>query len=161
MQTCNDAGRALLRACEGLRLIAYKCPAGFWTIGYGHTLTARPGLSITEAEADRLLAGDLARYESALHDLVRVPLTDNQFSALACFAFNIGIGAFSGSTLRRNLNRGWYDQVPAQLKRWNKANSKILPGLTRRRALEAQLWLTPDAINEPNTEHSPNQGDTL
>lgn len=149
---CNDAGRALIRAFEGLRLTAYKCPAGFWTVGYGHTLTARPGLRITETEADKFLTDDLARVENSVAALVRVPLTSNQFSALCCLAFNIGTGAFGGSSLRRLLNRGWYDQVPVQMKRWTKVNGQPLPGLERRRAAEAALWNTPDPLLLPPTQ---------
>ncbi len=143
-QTCNAAGQKLLRAYEGLRLTAYRCPAGLWTIGYGHTVTTRPGMTITEAQAEQLLASDLHRYEEAVRSLIRVPLGDNQFSALVCFTFNVGISALGASALCRNLNRGWYDQVPAQLKRWNKGGGRILPGLVRRRTAEAALWLAPD-----------------
>jgi lysozyme len=72
--------------------------------------------------------------------LVTVPLSDNQFSALVCFAFNVGVGNFESSTLLRLLNRGWYEQVPAQLMRWNRANGEVFGGLSRRRAAEARLW---------------------
>lgn len=155
MQTCNEAGLALLRAAEGLRLAAYKCPAGFWTIGYGHTLTARPGMVITRPEADRLLKKDIKRFEDHINALVCVPLTGNQFSALVSFIYNIGPSAFSTSALRRNLNHGWYEQVPVQLKRWNKANGRVLAGLTRRREAEAALWQTPNPAPSPTR---PNKG---
>ncbi len=69
-----------------------------------------------------------------------LPLNDNQFAALVCFAFNVGAENLANSTLRRLLQRGWYEQVPAQLMRWNKARGEALGGLTRRRAAEAQLW---------------------
>lgn len=150
--TCNTAGRALIRAAEGLRLKAYRCPAGFLTIGYGHTVTTYQGQTITEAEAERLLDSDLKRYEGAIASLVRVPLTSNQFSALVCLSFNIGIAAFTGSSLRKLLNRGWYDQVPAQIKRWNKAHGRVLSGLTQRRAAEAELWKMPDTLTPPTQE---------
>ena len=81
---------------------------------------------------------------------VSVPLNDNQFAALVCFTFNVGRGNFLASTLFRNLNAGWYSQVPAQLARWNKVEidgvEKVSNGLTRRRAAEAALWNTPCAI---------------
>lgn len=143
MRHCNPRGRALIKEFEGLRLNAYKCPAGFWTIGYGHTLTAKPGDSITRSEAEDLLISDLQRFELGITRLVSAALNGNQFSALVCLAFNIGLGAFEDSTLRRLLNRGWYTQVPAQFARWNKVNGRAAPGLTRRRQAEAALWNLP------------------
>lgn len=141
-RTLSEAGRQLLRDFEGLRLEAYKCPAGLWTIGYGHTATVRSGQTITAAAAEQLLSRDLARIAAEVTQLVRVELNDNQFAALCCFAFNVGCHALAGSTLRRLLNRGWYSQVPVQLKRWCRARGRILPGLVRRRAAEAALWCT-------------------
>lgn len=142
---CNAAGRALICEFEGLRLSSYRCPAGFWTIGYGHTLTAQPNQTITRTEAEDLLTADLERFEQGLSRLVQVMLTSNQFSALVSLAFNIGLGAMADSTLLRLLNRSWYSSVPAQIKRWNKINGRVSNGLTRRRLAEATLWQTPDA----------------
>ena len=105
-----------------------------------HTRTVRSGMVVTQAQADQLLDEDLQLYERAVSRLVSVPLNDNQFSALVCFAFNVGIGNFESSTLLKLLNRGWYEQVPAQLMRWNRANGEVFGGLARRRAAEARLW---------------------
>lgn len=149
MRYCNERGVQLLRDFEGLRLTAYKCPAGFWTVGYGHTLSARAGQKITRAEAELLLGQDLQRFEQGITRLVTVPLTSNQFSALVCFTFNIGLTAFENSTLRRLLNRCWYSQVPTQMRRWDKANGKVLPGLARRRLAEAALWNLPNDPIQP------------
>ena len=139
----NDAGIALIKTYEGLHLTPYLCPSKIWTIGYGHTRTVRVGLKITADQADQMLDDDLRLVERAVQRLVSVPLNDNQFSALVSFAFNVGISNFEQSTLLRLLNRGWYEQVPAQLMRWNRASGEILGGLSRRRAAEGRLWNTP------------------
>lgn len=136
----NERGLALIKEYEGLRLRAYRCPGQVWTIGYGHTRTVHPQMEITAAEAEQLLKEDLFVVEQALSRLVLVPLTDNQFAALASFVFNVGIGNFEKSTLLHLLNRGWYEQVPAQLTRWNKVRGEEIGGLARRRAAEGRLW---------------------
>lgn len=95
---------------------------------------------ITPEQADVLLDEDLRLFERAVTRLVTVPLSDNQFSALVCFAFNVGTANLESSELLFLLNRRWYDQVPVQLIRWNHANGEVLGGLSRRRAAEAKLW---------------------
>lgn len=145
----NEQGVALIKSYEGLKLTPYLCPAGVWTIGYGHTRTVWQGMKITAEEADEILREDLQYVERALSRLVKVPLCDNQFSALASFVFNVGVLNFEKSSLLRLLNRGWYEQVPAQLIRWNKAKGEILGGLARRRADEGRLWKTPDGSAFP------------
>ncbi len=140
----NEAGLALIKEFEGLHLRAYQCPGHVWTVGYGHTRTTRPGMTVTLAEAERLLKEDVNSAERAVSRLVNVPLTDNQFSALVCFVFNVGIGNFERSSLLKLLNRGWYEQVPAQFARWTRAGGEILGGLARRRAAEARLWNKPE-----------------
>lgn len=141
----NAAGLALIRRFEGLKLHAYICPAGVPTIGYGHTRTVTmqdvvDSKTITEAEAERLLREDLETFEAAIGTLCKKPLSDNQFSALVSFTFNVGVGAFRNSTLLKKLNEGLYGEVRSQLMRWNKAGGKALPGLTKRRAAEADLF---------------------
>jgi len=146
MRRVNAAGVALVKEHEGLRLKPYLCPGKIWTIGYGHTRTVRPGMTITSDQADILLDEDLRLAGKAVGRLVKVPLTNNQFAALASFVFNVGVANFERSTLLRLLNRGWYEQVPAQLMRWNKVSGETLGGLARRRAAEARLW---NKSNEP------------
>lgn len=136
----NQDGINLIKEFEELRLTPYLCPAKIWTIGYGHTRTVRSGQLLTPAQADQLLEEDLRLFERAVSRLVTVPLSNNQFSALVCFMFNVGTGNFESSTLLKLLNRGWYEQVPAQLMRWNRANGEVLGGLARRRAAEGRLW---------------------
>ncbi|MGE0108234.1 MAG: lysozyme [Bdellovibrionales bacterium] len=130
----------LVKIFEGLRLSAYLCPAGKWTIGYGHTQGVVQGQAITKEQAEALLMDDLTRAALPIEQCVDVPLSRRQFAALVSFVFNVGAGNFKRSTLLRKLNQGLYDHVPAQLARWNKSKGKVLDGLSRRRAAEAALW---------------------
>ena len=138
----NEHGIELIKKFEGLRLNAYVCAGGRVTIGYGHTATVRFGQKITQEDADNLLQKDLRTVEQGVARLVKVALNSNQFSALVAFAFNVGVGALERSSLLQLLNRGWYEQVPAQLMRWNKANGRETQGLMARRQAEAELWST-------------------
>lgn len=142
-----------IKRWEGLRLAAYQDVAGVWTIGYGHTGSVSEGMTVTEAEADTLLRTDLSACEATVERAVTVPLSDGQFGALVSFVFNVGAGAFLGSTLLRRLNAGDYAAVPAELARWNKARDPRtgqlvpVPGLTNRRAAEAGLWARGDFVH--------------
>lgn len=142
------SGVLLIKSFEALKLNAYLCPARVWTIGYGHTKTAKAGMRITHEWALDLLRQDLQDAENSVNQYVKVKLTQNQFDALVSFVFNVGIGAFRKSTLLRLLNKGQYDAVPAQLMRWNRAGGKVLSGLTRRRAEEAALWSRRNEIGD-------------
>ncbi|MCJ2030709.1 lysozyme [Methylobacterium sp. J-043] len=114
-------------------------------------------MRITQAEADDILARDLVRFEDAVARLVRVPVTQNQFDALVSFAFNLGEGNLGSSTLLKKLNAGDYDGAADQFARWNKAKGKVLTGLTRRRAAEADLFRRPvaGASTNPATSVAP------
>ena len=139
----SAAGRALIKAHEGLRLKAYPDPASGgdpWTIGYGHTKGVKPGDVITEAQADAFLAEDLAWVEAAINRLVSSPISQQQFDALASLIFNIGAGAFERSTLLRELNRHDHAAAAAQFSRWIRAAGKVMPGLVKRRAEEAAMF---------------------
>lgn len=136
----NGEGLALIKRWEGCKLEAYRDVGGVWTIGYGHTRTARQGLTITQEQAEGLLREDLRVYEAAVDDAVHVDLTENQFAALVSWTFNVGVGAMRRSALIRRLNAGEYDAVPGELARWNKVKGGIVPGLSNRRAAEAGLW---------------------
>jgi lysozyme len=141
----NEAGLKLIKGFEGLRLRAYLCPAKVWTIGYGHTRTAKPGQVITEAEADRLLREDLREFEKGVLDaLGGAPTTGNQFSAMVGLAYNIGLGAFRRSKVLAFHKAGKITEAARAFANWSKAGGKVLPGLARRRAAEAKLYLTPD-----------------
>jgi lysozyme len=147
----SENGIELVKAFEGLHKVksdgnvrSYRCPAGRWTIGYGHTHGVRSGETITPEEAEDLLRKDLQDCEAAVERLVKVDLTQNQFDALVSFVFNLGQGNFGSSTLLRKLNRGDCEGAAAEFVRWNKARVegqlKALPGLTRRRTAEAALF---------------------
>ena len=131
-----------IKEWEALRLEAYKpTPDDVWTIGWGHTHTAREGMVITKREAERLLRVDLAWVRSTLEELVEVPLTQLQYDALASFIFNIGRPQFATSTLLRKLNAGDYLGAAEEFPRWNKQKGKVLRGLTRRRKQEREMFL--------------------
>lgn len=146
MQVTKE-GLALIRRFEGFRGRAYRCPAGVWTIGYGHTAQAGPpvvteGLEISEAEARRILARDVARFAAEVAPLLTRPVSAAQFSALVSFAFNVGVAALRGSSVLKAVNAGRFHEVPGRLKLWVKAGGRVLPGLERRRAAEAELFLS-------------------
>jgi len=136
----SDSGLEMLKQFEGLRLKAYQDSAGVWTIGYGHTKTAYPGMVITRSEAERLLRQDLQRFEKGVRDRVSVPLTQNQFDALVSFSFNVGVGAFSKSTLLKRLNQKDYAGAKQEFRRWVYAGGRRLQGLVNRRNREARLF---------------------
>jgi GH24 family phage-related lysozyme (muramidase) len=140
MRKTNSAGLELIKHFEGLKLKSYQDAVNVWTIGYGHTKTAKPGQAISEPEAERLLKADLHDAESAVNRMVRVPLTDNQFDALVSFVFNLGAGSFQRSTLLRKLNAGEYQVAANEFLKWNKAGGRVLAGLTRRRRAEQALF---------------------
>lgn len=139
----SAAGRKLITSFEGTRLAAYPDPATGgdpWTIGVGHTgPEVRKGLTITLAQADELLESDLRRFEAAVNRLAP-KTTQAQFDALVSFAFNVGDAALAKSTLLKKHNAGDLDGAAAQFALWNKANGKVMAGLTRRRAAEARMY---------------------
>jgi lysozyme len=141
----SQEGIEFIKHFEGLFLKAYKCPAGVWTIGYGHTGlehkdgTVFAGRTITEAEAESLLRRDMDYFEGRVSKLISVPVNDDEFAALVSFDFNTG--GLADSTLRRKLNAGDRAGAAEQFLRWNKAGGKTLAGLTRRRKSERNLFL--------------------
>lgn len=137
----SDAGIELIKKFEGCRLTAYLDSVGILTIGYGHTgsLVVK-GLVISQAEADELLRTDVQIAERCIDAAVTVPLTQAEFDALCSFVFNLGCGAFKGSTLLKKLNASDYDGAGEEFKRWDKAGGEVLAGLTRRRFAEAELF---------------------
>ena len=140
----SQAGLDLIKRFEGCKLKAYQDAAGIWTIGYGHTgPNVHDGLTITQKQADDILAQDVGRFASGVAANVRVSLTQSEFDALVSFAFNVGLGAFKTSTLLRLLNdNADRNVVASQFLRWNKAGDKVLEGLTKRRNAEKALFLS-------------------
>lgn len=139
-RSTSSAGIKLIKEFEGFRSKAYLCPAKVWTIGYGHTKTAKPGLCITREQGENLLKRDLQVYEQAVNNDVKVPLTQNQFDALVSFTYNVGVTAFANSSLLKFLNKGYYDRASNELHRWVRGGGRKLPGLVRRRQAEYELF---------------------
>ena len=133
-------GVALIKKFEGCKLESYICPAGVWTIGYGTTKNVVEEMRITENQAEELLKKDLETFEEEIERLVEVPLSQCQFDSLVAWTYNLGATNLKNSTLLKVLNRAEHDEVPIQIKRWNKANGKVLKGLVRRREAEALLY---------------------
>lgn len=170
----NAAGIEMLKAFEGVmdgdpstvNLDPYLCPAGYWTIGWGHVVLDGHGRmikgkgnealakavypsGITMDEAEKLLAQDLAIHEAAVEKLVNVPINDNQFSALVSFSFNLGANRLRDSELLDCVNAEDFEEAARQFKQWCKATNpktkkkEVLPGLVRRREAERMLFCRP------------------
>lgn len=140
----NAAGMEILKECEGLYLNAYKCPAGVWTIGFGCTEGIRPGMTITEAEAEEMLRKELAKFEQGVERMLgHIPLNENQYSALVSLTYNCGLGAIeTGTTIRRHLETKDYRRAAEGFLLWNKGGGRVLPGLVKRREMEKKLFLS-------------------
>lgn len=151
----GQAGFDLIKQYEGCRLAAYRCAAGVWTIGYGHTAGVHSGMTITQAQADAYLQQDIAKFEGYVNNPAYVPITanlnQNQFDALVSFAFNLGAG-----NLRKLCKGRTAAQIAQAMTQYCKANGKVLAGLRRRRAAEQALFNKPVSAATPaqnqNTE---------
>lgn len=138
----SPRGIALIKEFEGLRLKAYKCPGGVWTIGYGHTAGVRPGMVISERQAEEYLKADLIAFEKYLNGL-GLALNQNQFDALVSLIYNIGIGNFQKSTLLRKARINANDNsIMDEFLRWVYSKGRVLPGLQRRRLREMKLYFS-------------------
>ncbi|MGZ8406717.1 MAG: glycoside hydrolase family protein [Caulobacteraceae bacterium] len=148
-QQVSRAGIELIKRFEGYRARAAQLPGDGWTIGYGHTKTARAGVEVSEADAEALLIYDLLGVTKTLADVVYTPLTQNQFDALASFVFNIGRESFEASSVLKRLNEGAKLQAACAMDLWRKAEFEgeviVIDALVRRRAAEKALFLTPPA----------------
>lgn len=140
----SPKGIALIKEFEGLRLKAYKCLGGVWTIGYGHTASVKPGMLITKAQAEEYLKADLIAFERYLNGL-GLALNQNQFDALVSFIYNVGTGNFSSSTLLRKVRANPQDNsIVDEFLRWVYSKGRVLPGLQRRRLAEMKLYFSND-----------------
>lgn len=138
----NAAGLSLIKQSEGCSKTPYRCPAGIWTIGYGHTSGVHEHTPpITEAEAEALLVRDLRGAEQAVNACVHVPLNANQFAALVSFVFNVGSANFAHSRLLKHMNAGEMDTAADEFLRWVYAKGVPLAGLKTRRMAERALFL--------------------
>lgn len=140
----GERGLKIIKQAEGLRLVAYLCPALVWTIGYGHTRGVKAGDTCTIEQAEAWLREDCADAEAAVSRLAPADLTQNQFDALVSFVFNVGTDAFAKSTLLRLLRAGDRQGAADQLRRWVKAGGATLAGLVLRRDAERNLFLAND-----------------
>jgi lysozyme len=140
MRVLSEEGICLIKKFEGCKLESYRCSADVWTIGYGHTKGVSAGDTCTKKEAEEILAEDLQEFEAYVNDLVDADLNQSQFDALVSWTYNLGPTNLKSSTLLKRLNSGDMEDVPHQIRRWNKAGGEVLDGLVRRREAEALLF---------------------
>jgi len=155
----SQRGLDLIQSFEGYHTaqpdgscVAYLCPARVPTIGWGCTEGVRLGMRWTRAEADAAFLRELSKFERAVDRLVTVDLNQNEYDALVSFAYNCGEGALSKSTILKKLNKGDRTGAAAAFAAWNKGGGRVLPGLVRRRAAEADLFRDP--VDVPDDEPS-------
>ena len=145
MKASNDCLK-LIEHFEGMRLEAYRCPAGIWTIGIGSTRYAdgsqvKEGDKLTLKQARVLFRVTLVLYEASVRNSIQALITQNQFDAMVSLCYNIGPGNFHASSLRKAVNKNPSDPgIPALFDMWIYASGKVLPGLVRRRKSEAYLY---------------------
>lgn len=150
----SENGLNLIKSFEGCRLTAYKCPAGVWTIGWGHTGGVKPGQKITQAEADQMLVSDMTAYEHKVDKYASYHWNQNEFDALTSFAYNVGsIGQLTANGTRNRAT------IAEKILQYNKGSGKVLPGLTKRREAERKLFLTP-VMAKPFVPHWEKDGNT-
>jgi lysozyme len=141
----SEVGINLIKHYEGFYSTPYRCPAGLWTIGYGHVINGGRVLPtdcnrvFLKSEIDELLIADLKRFERGVSLYCPVQLTQSQFDALVSFSFNLGLGTLQRSTMRQKINRGDFKGAAKVLLQYNKAGGKVLKGLDLRRKDEARL----------------------
>ena len=139
----SDAGFALTKKFEGLRLVAYQDQVGVWTVGYGHTgPEVHEGLTISPQQADQLLRSDISSAVACVNRAVTAEISQYQFDALVDFVFNLGCGRLLSSTLLRHINAGEFDQAAPQFLLWDRAGGVVVSGLLLRRQAEMALFQT-------------------
>lgn len=137
----SEEGIKLIKGFESFAPKAYLCPAKRWTLGWGTTRGVQEGDTVTLEEAEQMLEEDLRSTELFVEKAVKVQLRQNELDALVSLVYNIGIGNFRTSTLLKQLNQGNIDLAAMEFERWNKGGGMTLPGLTRRRRAEKELFL--------------------
>ena len=149
----SSKGVSLIKSFEGCRLKAYKCPAGVWTIGYGHTAGVKEGDCITQEQADEYLRNDLTKYEKAVLNYDSIyHFNQNQFDALVSFTYNCGVGNLKNLTQNGKRTLA---QISEKILLYNKAGGVVLRGLQRRRASEKELFDTPIESNKTDLKYYP------
>lgn len=134
----SEQGIALIKLFEGCRLTAYKCPAGIWTIGYGHTENVRESDKITQSQAEAYLVEDLSKYEKNVAKYAKYKWNQNEFDALVSFAYNVG--SIDGLTAKGTRTK---QEIAEKILLYNKASGKVIAGLDKRRRAERELFLMP------------------
>ena len=135
MRLINERGIEMVKSFEGISLKPYLWPANVWTVGYGATVGSDgrridPDMEpISETEVEALLVRDLENSEGWVSRLIKTALTENQYSALTSFTFNVGAGALQRSALRMKLNRGEVQNAADEFPKWRIAGGRILSGL--------------------------------
>lgn len=137
----SDNGINLIKKFEGLKTKAYKCPAGVWTIGYGHTSGVLSTDTCTMEQATNYLKQDVKTAENAIEKYVTTALNQNQFDALVSFIYNIGSVAFRKSTMLKFINNGHFPLAAGQFDLWVYSKGEKLEGLIARRKAEKELFL--------------------
>jgi lysozyme len=142
----NKLGIETMHHFEGCKLTAYQCPAKVWTIGWGNTYypdktPVKQGDVITQEQANALFETVMNNFALGVKKCLTKEVNENQFSALVCFAYNVGIGSLQKSTLLKKININPNDQtIAGEFAKWTKASGKVLLGLVRRRKAEADLY---------------------
>ena len=145
LMTTSESGLQLIKDFEGCELKAYKCPAGVYTIGYGHTKGVAKGMTITKEKAEAYLKEDIQPIEAALNKL-GINMRQEQFDALVSWCFNLGLGNFGKSTMRKYIVANKADMtITDEMVKWVNAGGRPLTGLKKRRVAEANLWLGREA----------------
>lgn len=150
-KSLNSEGLNIIKGWEGWSATAYKDVAGLWTIGYGHLINLETenyllSKTLTVEEGEKLLRQDVERFENAVNNYVKVPITQNMFNSLVSFSYNVGVTAFKKSTLLSVLNNGDYIGAANQLSRWDKATvdgvKQSVTGLANRRSFEQKVFFS-------------------
>ena len=143
----SNTGIELIKRFEGCRLSAYRCPAGVWTIGYGHTLNVKPGDKITQDQADEYLRADLKKFENHVSSYNKYGWTQSEFDALVSFAFNIG--NITGLTAAGTRSKA---QIADAMLLYVRAKGVVLPGLITRRQAEHDLFVSAGVPKKSNED---------
>lgn len=141
LMTISQKGIDLIKGFEGCKLFAYRDSVGVPTIGYGHIKDVKMGMSITQKQAEEFLKSDIKPIERLLNGM-GINYTQNQFDALTSWIFNLGAGNFNKSTMKKRIVSGAHDtEITDEMIRWTRAGGRVLSGLVRRRADEANTFL--------------------
>jgi lysozyme len=142
------AGVELIARAETCRLVSYRCPAGIWTIGWGHTTGIKGGMKWSQQQCDQAFVHELTARRMQVESVLTAPASEDEIAAMVSLQYNIGDGAFRKSSVLKAHNRGDSMAAARAFGLWNKARVRgvltVLPGLTARRSAEAALYLTPD-----------------